>query len=129
MIKLFSKYFCKLIILTKLLSWFLIPTTFCSFLEKTMWWFTWMISHGKVTTACKDGIMQVTRMWWMLTFILDTVPYCLLIILKQWIYFVLKIDTIHLLDEAMSNIKIYSVKLKNIRRGRRPSWIFFGETE
>ena len=30
----------------------------------------------------------------------------------------------HLFDEAMSNIKIYSVELRNIRRGRRPSWIF-----
>ena len=32
-------------------------------------------------------------------------------------------NSIHLLDKAMADIKIYSVETSNIRRGRRPSWI------
>ena len=37
-------------------------------------------------------------------------------------------DNIHLFDEAMSNMKIYSVETRNIRRGEAESDIL-GETE
>ena len=46
------------------------------------------------------------------------------------IYPVHQVDDIkHLLDKVMSNMKIYSVETRNIRRGRKAESDILGETE
>ena len=40
-----------------------------------------------------------------------------------------RMDIIQLLDKGVVEYHFYSDETRNIRRGRRPSWIFLGEAE